>query len=167
MLSHAELRRVTDDFVALVTAMLDEAGINYLSVSGRTKSVDSFAGKVRRRAAAGTPFADPLTEITDQVGVRVITYVASDVAAVAELLADQLTVLDDRDLGPVHLVHPRHPVGPEPDALTQPRAVGGDGGGIVADVVAQVERVVRRRRRPAGTRGQDAADPEGSSVGRG
>ena len=97
--SHAELRGVTDDFVALVTAMLDEAGINYLSVSGRTKSVDSFAGKVRRRAAAGTPFVDPLAEITDQVGVRVITYVASDVAAVAELLADQLTVLDDRDLG--------------------------------------------------------------------
>ena len=97
--SHAELRGITDDFVALVTAMLDEAGINYLSVSGRTKSVDSFAGKVRRRAAAGTPFVDPLAEITDQVGVRVITYVASDVAAVAELLADQLTVLDDRDLG--------------------------------------------------------------------
>ena len=97
--SHRSLQSVTDDFVALVTAMLDEAGINYLSVDGRTKSVSSFAGKVHRRAAAGRPYADPLTEITDQVGVRVITYVASDVAAVAELLADQLTVLDDRDLG--------------------------------------------------------------------
>ncbi len=44
-------------------------------------------------------FSDPLTEITDQVGVRVITYTHSDVAAVADLLADQLTVLDDRDMG--------------------------------------------------------------------
>src|SRR5690606_3086700 len=38
------------------------------------------------------------TEITDQVGVRVVTYVLDDVAAVADLLADQLTVLHDRDM---------------------------------------------------------------------
>lgn len=97
--SRPGLEAVTDDFVSLLTTMLDEAGINYLSVEGRTKSVASFAGKARQRAAEGRPYADPLHEITDQVGVRVITYVASDVAAVAGLLADQLTVLDDRDLG--------------------------------------------------------------------
>ena len=44
-------------------------------------------------------FADPLREITDQVGIRVITYIHSDVSAVAELMRDQLTVLDDRDMG--------------------------------------------------------------------
>lgn len=93
------LERSVEDFVRLVRGLLDEAGINYLTVSGRTKTVESFAGKVQRRAATGTPFEDPLAEITDQVGVRVITYVESDVLAVAELLADQLSVLDDRDLG--------------------------------------------------------------------
>ena len=45
-------------------------------------------------------YTDPLREITDQIGIRVITYVHSDVAAVAELLDDQVVVLDDRDLGP-------------------------------------------------------------------
>ncbi|MGB3186050.1 MAG: GTP pyrophosphokinase, partial [Ornithinimicrobium sp.] len=44
-------------------------------------------------------FPDPATQITDQIGIRVITFVHSDVAAVADLLAAQMTVLDDRDMG--------------------------------------------------------------------
>ncbi|WP_121254098.1 DUF429 domain-containing protein [Nocardioides ferulae] len=85
--------------VALMTQLLDEAGINYLNVSGRAKSVASFAGKAARQADGRPMYADPLREITDQVGVRVITYVRSDVDAVADLLASQVRVHDDRDLG--------------------------------------------------------------------
>ncbi|MGH3330538.1 MAG: DUF429 domain-containing protein [Nocardioidaceae bacterium] len=94
-----ELRDATDRFVALITTLLDDAGINYLSVTGRAKSVASFAAKADR-SVAGTPlYSDPLEEITDQIGVRVITYLHSDVTAVADLLGDQFAVLDDRDLG--------------------------------------------------------------------
>ena len=39
----------TSRFVELVTGLLDEAGINYLSVTARTKTVDSFAAKAERR----------------------------------------------------------------------------------------------------------------------
>ena len=98
----ARLAETTDaaaQFVALVTAVLDEAGINYLSVTGRTKSVASFAAKAARRADGRPLYADPLQDITDQIGVRVITYVLGDVAAVADLLNDQVVVKDDRDLG--------------------------------------------------------------------
>ena len=42
---------------------------------------------------------DPQRDITDQVGLRVITYVHSDVQAVVDLLDDQVAVHDDRDLG--------------------------------------------------------------------
>lgn len=94
-----ELRTATDRFVALVTTLLDDAGINYLSVTGRTKSVASFAAKAERMVDGRLLYADPLVQITDQVGVRVVTFVHEDVAAVADLLADQLTVLDDRDMG--------------------------------------------------------------------
>jgi predicted RNase H-like nuclease/ppGpp synthetase/RelA/SpoT-type nucleotidyltranferase len=101
--SYASLYPVVTDatagYVALVTTLLDDAGINYLSVTGRTKSVASFAGKANRMVDGRPAFADPLREITDQIGVRVITFVHSDVAAVADLLADQLRVLDDRDMG--------------------------------------------------------------------
>jgi predicted RNase H-like nuclease/ppGpp synthetase/RelA/SpoT-type nucleotidyltranferase len=94
-----QVEEATRGYVALVTELLDEAGINYLTVSGRTKSVESFAGKAGRTVEGELAFPDPLRQITDQVGVRVVTYVLADVTAVADLLGDQLRVLDDRDMG--------------------------------------------------------------------
>ncbi len=94
-----QLRVAADQFVRFVTSVLDDAGINYLSVSGRAKSVASFAAKAARTVDGRPAFTDPLRQITDQIGARVITYVLGDVETVAELLADQVTVLDDRDMG--------------------------------------------------------------------
>ena len=96
---HAELREASDHFVRLVTTILDDAGINYLSVTGRAKSVASFAAKAARTVEGRPVFPDPLREITDTIGLRIITYVHSDVAAVADHLGDQVVVHDDRDLG--------------------------------------------------------------------
>ncbi|MGD9959938.1 DUF429 domain-containing protein [Nocardioides sp.] len=97
---HPALERAGEEFVALITTILDDGGINYLSVTGRTKSIASFAEKASRLAPDGKLlYPDPLTDITDQIGIRVITYVQSDVTAVADLLADQIAVLDDRDMG--------------------------------------------------------------------
>ncbi|NUR08243.1 MAG: DUF429 domain-containing protein [Nocardioidaceae bacterium] len=93
------LRLAADEFVRLVTAILDDAGINYLNVTGRAKSVASFAAKAARTVDGRPAYQDPLREITDQIGVRVITYVHRDVEAVANLLDDQIVVYDDRDLG--------------------------------------------------------------------
>src|SRR3954454_2753762 len=94
-----ELRAATDGFVELMTDVLDDAGINYLSVTGRTKTVVSFAAKAARETDGVPTHVDPLEDITDQIGLRVITYLADDVEAVADLLSDQFRVLDDRDLG--------------------------------------------------------------------
>jgi predicted RNase H-like nuclease/ppGpp synthetase/RelA/SpoT-type nucleotidyltranferase len=97
--SHGELIQAGHEAITLVQGLLDEAGINYLSVTGRTKSVASFAEKCAR-TKAGTPlYTDPLTQITDLLGVRVITYVRDDVDAVAEVLTEQVIVHDDRDWG--------------------------------------------------------------------
>jgi putative GTP pyrophosphokinase len=94
-----ELREITARYVAIIKTVLDDAGINYSSITSRTKSVASFAEKAVRSLDGVPLFADPLTQITDVVGVRVITYLQSDVVAVAQLFADQLTIIDDRDLG--------------------------------------------------------------------
>ena len=94
-----ELRAATRAYVELIQVLLDDAGIDYLSVTGRTKSVASFAEKANRASDDQVLYPDPLDQITDQIGVRVITYVHSDVAAVAEVLDDELAILDDRDLG--------------------------------------------------------------------
>jgi predicted RNase H-like nuclease/ppGpp synthetase/RelA/SpoT-type nucleotidyltranferase len=94
-----ELARVAAGYVRRVTGILDDAGINYLSVTGRAKSVASFAAKASRTDSGAPVYPAPLTDITDQIGLRVITYVRSDVAVVAEVLGSQLRILDDRDLG--------------------------------------------------------------------
>lgn len=90
----------TDHYLALVTGLLDEAGINYLSITARTKSVESFAAKTDRRTADGKQlYSEPLVEITDLIGLRVITYLREDVDTVANLLAEEMRLLDDRDMG--------------------------------------------------------------------
>jgi predicted RNase H-like nuclease/ppGpp synthetase/RelA/SpoT-type nucleotidyltranferase len=93
------LRGAADQAVALVRTVPDEAGIKDLTITGRSKSVASFAAKAARVVDGSPAFADPLAEIGDTVGVRVITYVRSDVDMVAALLADETVVHDDRDLG--------------------------------------------------------------------
>src|SRR4029453_13577187 len=94
-----DLRGARELVVRLVTTILDDAGINYLSVTGRAKSVASFAAKAARTVDGKPVFPDPLRDIPDTIGLRIITYVHSDVAAVADLLGDQVVVHDDRDLG--------------------------------------------------------------------
>ncbi len=96
---HAELVTAAAEAAALIASILDEAGINYLSIDGRAKAIASFAEKATRAEAGRPLYVDPLTDIGDQLGVRVITYVRDDVEAVAALLGEQLPVLDDRDFG--------------------------------------------------------------------
>jgi predicted RNase H-like nuclease/ppGpp synthetase/RelA/SpoT-type nucleotidyltranferase len=98
-LGHPDRVAAGEQFLALVTSILDDAGINYLSVTGRTKTVASFAEKARRTRDGVPLYTEPLREITDTIGLRVITYVHSDVSAVADLLRDQVVVKDDRDMG--------------------------------------------------------------------
>jgi predicted RNase H-like nuclease/ppGpp synthetase/RelA/SpoT-type nucleotidyltranferase len=96
---HPELVAAATSAVAVIGGILDEAGINYLTIDGRAKGIASFAEKATRSESGKALYVDPLTDIGDQLGVRVITYVRDDVEAVAALLAEQLPVLDDRDFG--------------------------------------------------------------------
>ena len=96
---HPELVVAAAEAVALIGRILDEAGINYLTIEGRAKSVASFAEKATRTEEGQPLYPDPLRDIGDQLGLRVITYVRDDVEAVAALLGEQLPLLDDRDFG--------------------------------------------------------------------
>ncbi len=96
---HPALVAAARKTATLIGSMLDEAGINYLTIEGRAKSIESFAEKATRSKDGRPLYADPLGDIGDQLGIRVITYVRDDVEAVAGLLAEQVPVLDDRDFG--------------------------------------------------------------------
>ena len=96
---HPDLVVAAAGAAALIGTILDEAGINYLTIEGRAKSPASFAEKATRTEDGRPLYPDPLRDIGDQLGIRVITYVRDDVEAVAALLAAQLPLLDDRDFG--------------------------------------------------------------------
>ncbi|MET0700531.1 MAG: bifunctional ribonuclease/(p)ppGpp synthase [Mycobacterium sp.] len=95
----AALVGATERYLQLVTTLLDDAGINYLSITARTKSVASFAEKADRSTDGQRLYTDPLAEITDQIGLRIITYLRDDVTTVANLLGEEMQLLDDRDMG--------------------------------------------------------------------
>ena len=59
----------------------------------------SFAAKADRSVDGQRLYTDPLAEITDQVGLRVITFLRDDVTTVANLLGEEMQLLDDRDMG--------------------------------------------------------------------
>ena len=82
-----------------LTTVLDDAGINYQYIAWRGKGVASFAAKTDKTVDGRPLYPDPLRDITDQIGARVITYVTSDVTAVADVVKDQLGVVEDKDLG--------------------------------------------------------------------
>jgi ppGpp synthetase/RelA/SpoT-type nucleotidyltranferase len=65
----------------IIKENLDQKAIVYHSVTSRPKSLKSFADK-----AAKDKYSDPKTQIKDMAGVRVITYLESDVQKVASVI---------------------------------------------------------------------------------
>lgn len=76
----------------LIRTMIESAGIDVIQIEARTKRVDSFTEKINRKGAS---YSDPMTEVTDLVGLRVITYYSEDVSIVGDLIGQEFSV-DDR-----------------------------------------------------------------------
>ncbi len=93
------LTHSTGHYLTAITGLLDDAGINYVGITARTKTVASFTAKADHTVDGRRLYTDPLSEITDQIGLRVITYLRDDVATVANLLGEEMRLLDDRDMG--------------------------------------------------------------------
>jgi putative GTP pyrophosphokinase len=73
----------------LIEELLKEKGPDYVQVEARAKSVDSFVAKLARRPGK---YLDPLKDMHDLAGVRIICYYLSDVARVGSLIEDEFTV---------------------------------------------------------------------------
>ena len=69
-----------------ITTLLRARKVDYLAVVHRTKTIESVREKVSRKG-----YAD-LVEFTDLAGVRVITYIESDIAKVSGLLNEAFVV---------------------------------------------------------------------------
>ena len=76
---------------SLIDELLKIHGIKTHLIEGRAKTVDSLREKIRR---PGKSYADPLAELPDLSGIRIIVYYLDDVEKVADILSREFTVLE-------------------------------------------------------------------------
>jgi putative GTP pyrophosphokinase len=66
---------------------IEEKKLQYHSITHRAKSLESFTAKAEREK-----YTDPVKQIKDMAGVRVITYLESDVSRISEIIEDLFTI---------------------------------------------------------------------------
>lgn len=85
--------RLTDVTVELVRSLLDSNSVEYLSVNGRTKSIESIKEKLRRNN-----YKSPKTQMTDVSGVRIITFLESQVEQVISIIRSAFEIDESNSL---------------------------------------------------------------------
>lgn len=80
---------------ALLQQLLNEEEIPYVQIESRTKEVPNFVSKLKRK---NEKYRDPLAEVTDLVGLRIVLYYLDDVEKVSELIERQFAVDQDHSV---------------------------------------------------------------------
>src|SRR5690606_34921114 len=91
---------LADTAKRLLSEMILASGIRTHSIEARAKSLESF-GKKASKTLESDPsrpkYRDPLRELTDLTGVRVITFLSRTVDEVCRVLEEQFTILERTD----------------------------------------------------------------------
>jgi putative GTP pyrophosphokinase len=77
----AQHRQLTPAVVGLMESVLTRSSIEYLSITGRTKDLASTEEKIRRKK-----YTQPQRQLTDLSGIRVITFLETQVKAISDLI---------------------------------------------------------------------------------
>ena len=86
---------------SLVNTLLKAGDIDIVTLEGRTKTIDSFRGKITRE---DKNYTDPMREITDLVGLRIVTYQLADIDAVSSLIMNNFTVDEGNSIDKCQLI---------------------------------------------------------------
>lgn len=84
-----DFARLTAKLQTLLTELLSARGIAVHLIESRTKEIASFREKITRASKA---YIDPLTELTDLSGIRIITYYQDDADAIGALISGEFLV---------------------------------------------------------------------------
>jgi len=79
----------------LIEDLLLEAEIDVVAIEGRAKSPESFLQKVEGKK---DKYPDPLLDVTDLVGVRVIAYYLEDVEQIAKIIHREFDVDEEKSI---------------------------------------------------------------------
>lgn len=77
----------------VIREVLDSEGVEYHSVVSRAKEIDSF-----HRKASTEKYSDPINEIKDKAGVRIITYVESEARRIADIINSLFNVVTEHSV---------------------------------------------------------------------
>ncbi len=91
------LTPIATDLVSHLTDLL--VGVPRVDrITARPKGVSSFLEKANKPASDGTPkYHDPLSQIQDQIGARIITFYKDDTNRVLECVKRYLRAIEDKD----------------------------------------------------------------------
>ncbi len=67
----------------LIKKLLSDSNIKYHFTESRTKSLDSFKSKTKKNK-----YSNPLTNITDLTGIRIVTYYQEDIEIISSILKE-------------------------------------------------------------------------------
>jgi putative GTP pyrophosphokinase len=69
-------------------------------IAARAKSIDRFLKKAAKQEDGKPKYAEPLHQIQDQIGARIVVFYPSDVEPAAELVKRYYRLIEDRDVVP-------------------------------------------------------------------
>lgn len=81
----------TERLKELISELLRLNDIKIHLIEARAKTIESFSEKIRR---PGKSYQNPIEELPDLSGIRVIVYYQDDVEKVAEVLKNELEVVE-------------------------------------------------------------------------
>ncbi|HEM8174876.1 TPA: GTP pyrophosphokinase [Providencia rettgeri] len=86
-------KRLTESVVTIIQSLLKSKGVDYLSVTGRTKKRENALEKIERKK-----YDNPLIKMTDLSGIRVIVYFESDIERVSKIIDEAFNIDKDNSL---------------------------------------------------------------------
>ena len=94
---------LTTKMYALVKELLARRNIDVVQVDRRTKSVDSFVEKISRK---NEKYVNPLDDMTDLAGLRIIAYYTEDVETIGRLIKQEFAVDAEKSVDKVTELDP-------------------------------------------------------------
>lgn len=100
---YAELRprydKLCEETKRIIVESLEEAKLSCQNISARSKTSESFVKKATKKNEEKDKYDDPVAQITDLAGVRIITYTLKDLDKVDKFIGANFDIVEKRDVG--------------------------------------------------------------------
>jgi putative GTP pyrophosphokinase len=89
---HPQYEQLCSEVEYILRKRMDEKGIEYSTITSRAKTLKSFTEKISRKQ-----YDEPLTEITDLAGARIVYLYKSDLPSIEKIVEAEFQVIEKVD----------------------------------------------------------------------